>query len=58
LAIDHNNVAGAMDGRTDREHLKAAAKERMRRVSDLDLRQIVVFWVLEGGIKVSGRSTI
>ena len=34
---------------------KAPAKERMRRISNLDLDQIVVFWVIEGGIKVSTR---
>ena len=34
---------------------KAPTKEGMRGISDLDLDELVVIWVLEGGIKVSTR---
>ena len=58
LLVGDVDVAEAMERSTDCEHGKAAPEQWVHGVDDLDLsRQLLIVWVLEGGIKVSGRLT-
>ena len=57
LSVDDVDVTRALERSTDRQHGKRAPKEGVHGVSDLDFGQVWFRWVIEGGIKVSGRST-
>ena len=48
-------MAGALGRMTDRQHLEAAAEQRVGGVGHLDLFGIKLRWVLEGGIMLLSR---
>lgn len=50
-------MTGRIERVTDGDDLKAPPEERMRRVGDFNRGYFFCLWVLEGGIKLSGRST-
>ncbi len=56
LTVDDVDVARAVERSTDRQHGKRASDEGVHGVSDLDLGRFRFGWVIEGGMKVSGRS--
>ena len=51
MAVADKDMARRMLRGEDREEGEAAAKQRVRRVSALNLLRGCVRWVLEGGIK-------
>jgi hypothetical protein len=56
LTVRYVDVTGAMERRADRQQGKAAPEQRVHRIGDLDVCQFLIVWVIEGGIKVGGRS--
>jgi hypothetical protein len=57
VAIGDDHMAGVMRGMADRDDSEAAAVEWMGRVGHLDLFRLGRWRLLEGGIKLLGRST-
>jgi hypothetical protein len=57
LTIGHEDMARPLRWGTDGDQRKAAPKQRVCGVCDLDLGHVLWKWVVEGGIKVMARST-
>ena len=58
VSVGHEEIAHAVGARAGREERKAAPKERMGGIGDLNFRRVVYRWIVERGIKVCDRLTI
>src|SRR5262249_2086329 len=57
VAVGHDDMTGTLGRMTDRHDGEASSEQRMRRIGYLDLVRGRLWWVLERGIMLLGRST-